>query len=1555
DLTPYDVDLFTFEAQAGDELTFYVTENLYYSSTKSKLVIYNPDESEFFSKEATSAPGERNLVAEQSGTYRVLYFCSSAGDTCDYTLYFYNLGEGRRTQGTSELLQPNEQTTGQIEQPYDVDEFTFHGFADETISFSCSESFSSSSADLCIVVYAPDGSELLSTCTVGTFTTDSITLSVDSPAYRLIAYAESGYTGKYTIMYKNSSAESWPKPYEETSPTDLTYNEDDPAQTGVVDFKTVFNDPDHTPAELSYTLRSAEPDGIVSLTLSADGILDVTPQSQANGTVTVRVQAEDPDGFTATSTFTITIQSVSDAPQIEDGIAWSVKEDQEIGSIVGVPAVADNDPGETFVWTIQAGNDDGTFAIDTDTGTISLADYVDFEQTARYNLTLLVTDSEGLTDSADIPITIIDANDRPKCADSQFSVSEDLPVLSIYPANGILAGATDPNGDNLSVDPFQGVSDLGAVLDVRADGSLTYNMSAAQSLLAGESATDEFTMTVRDADGLPTTCTLSLTINGANDAPTDVVLSKSTIPPVAHAGWLVGGLTSVDLDDGDSYVYAIEPGGADNDWFAIQGDQLKLIQDFPLGGPESLNVSIRSTDAAGAYVITSHTITQGNVLYVDNDVPAGGDGSSPETAFTQIQDGIDAAGVNDIVIVSPGEYLGNIYIDKEISVIGKVGREAIIKGVGEYRGFHIVADNVTVSGFTINNCESAGIWIDGASHCYIDSVAIQNVVGWSGIGSAYPGYGVFISNASYNILENLSISGIRGADATYTGGQGYGIKIDKSDDNRIKDVTISDIEGGYSAYASALSGRDIYATPYGIYISESDNNTISDTHIEYIRLRNQLRVLDCTNLLVERCYFDRIYLDGTTTATIGGSPDAENYISSLENHTANPIDATYNNWDSLSPDDKITDQLDDPDLGRVNSDHWIYNYPPAFSSTPITSAAVNHMYTYEISASDQNGDALEFQGEALPSWLSIQNNDDNTAVLSGIPPETALEKIEISLTVVEKASVSKKYDTQSFTLNIVNNISFSTLPASRLYAGEAYSALIATALIVEDEPAVISIEGLPEWLSFIDNGDGTGLLSGIPPAESNGNAWTLSLRGTSGDDTVLHELELSIFPSDAARLWDGIGEVNDVVVKGNIAFAVSDTGLYVIDGTTPTSPVLIRRYPGLAGSRLTIEGDTLLLNDNTDPENILLGILNVSSSAEVSVIKAYRWGGAVQMRLKDNILYAFYGDSIGLIDISDPFNAASRSTLNPQSGANGSGIKCFDIKDQRLYAYDWYDLGNMIYDVSDPDNPFSEYPCDPEPYGYAAFDVSDPEVYLLVRSDQNQLRNLSLDKEIVLPPGFTSSPLCLDVKNGTAYVASDDTGVQVISGIASGTAKLSHTYGDISGRLNTVVAGDTCVYIAGEDGLYIIPAYSDNPPSIQSQPRDTSAVVGTGVQFSISASGTPTLNYQWYKDGIKIEGASGQTLHIEQVLLSDAGNYTCAVDNAFGNTTSDSAVLKVLPLGDYNHDAEINITDALNVLHICVGKKPAAIYLDTDLNNDRKISIIDAPAALQNAKGMRTK
>jgi glucose/arabinose dehydrogenase len=84
-------------------------------------------------------------------------------------------------------------------------------------------------------------------------------------------------------------------------------------------------------------------------------------------------------------------------------------------------------------------------------------------------------------------------------------------------------------------------------------------------------------------------------------------------------------------------------------------------------------------------------------------------------------------------------------------------------------------------------------------------------------------------------------------------------------------------------------------------------------------------------------------------------------------------------------------------------------------------------------------------------------------------------------------------------------------------------------------------------------------------------------------------------------------------------------------------------------------------------------------------------------------------------------------------------------------------------------------------------------------------------------------------------------------------------------------------------------------PAITDHPDAALRSVGQSVTFTVSASGTPPLSYQWQRNGTNIPGATSSSYTINSVQISDDGaNFRAVVTNSFGNATSNSAQLTVI-------------------------------------------------------------
>jgi len=92
-------------------------------------------------------------------------------------------------------------------------------------------------------------------------------------------------------------------------------------------------------------------------------------------------------------------------------------------------------------------------------------------------------------------------------------------------------------------------------------------------------------------------------------------------------------------------------------------------------------------------------------------------------------------------------------------------------------------------------------------------------------------------------------------------------------------------------------------------------------------------------------------------------------------------------------------------------------------------------------------------------------------------------------------------------------------------------------------------------------------------------------------------------------------------------------------------------------------------------------------------------------------------------------------------------------------------------------------------------------------------------------------------------------------------------------------------------------------PAIIQPPYGQVVVAGNPVSFTASATGTPTPTYQWQKNNVTINGATGPSYSIAHATPGDAGDYRVVATNSVGSATSIAATLTVkMYRADFNAD-----------------------------------------------------
>ncbi|HEX4644257.1 MAG TPA: immunoglobulin domain-containing protein, partial [Verrucomicrobiae bacterium] len=82
-------------------------------------------------------------------------------------------------------------------------------------------------------------------------------------------------------------------------------------------------------------------------------------------------------------------------------------------------------------------------------------------------------------------------------------------------------------------------------------------------------------------------------------------------------------------------------------------------------------------------------------------------------------------------------------------------------------------------------------------------------------------------------------------------------------------------------------------------------------------------------------------------------------------------------------------------------------------------------------------------------------------------------------------------------------------------------------------------------------------------------------------------------------------------------------------------------------------------------------------------------------------------------------------------------------------------------------------------------------------------------------------------------------------------------------------------------------------PAITTQPQSQTTAAGSSVTFTVAATGTAPLGFQWRFNGANLSGATNPTLTLANVQPAQAGSYSVRVSNPYGSAQSGNAQLTV--------------------------------------------------------------
>ena len=137
-----------------------------------------------------------------------------------------------------------------------------------------------------------------------------------------------------------------------------------------------------------------------------------------------------------------------------------------------------------------------------------------------------------------------------------------------------------------------------------------------------------------------------------------------------------------------------------------------------------------------------------------------------------------------------------------------------------------------------------------------------------------------------------------------------------------------------------------------------------------------------------------------------------------------------------------------------------------------------------------------------------------------------------------------------------------------------------------------------------------------------------------------------------------------------------------------------------------------------------------------------------------------------------------------------------------------------------------------------------------------------------------------------------------ISGATSASYTTPATVNGDNGATFTVKVSNSAGNATSNAATLTVTGGAATAPTITVQPLSLNVTVGAIAAFSVVATGTAPLTYQWSKNGTAITGATSATYTTPATVSGDNGaTFTVTVSNSAGSQTSNAAILTVSAAG----------------------------------------------------------
>ena len=667
-------------------------------------------------------------------------------------------------------------------------------------------------------------------------------------------------------------------------------------------------------------------------------------------------------------TVSVAVNDINDEiPVVTASQSFTVNETALNDANIGTVLVSDADAGTVFSgWTINSGNDDAVFAINSSTGEITVndANELDYESTTSYNLAVTVSDGVNTSATEIVVVNVNDLNDNDPVvtASQSLTIAEDI-------ANESAVGAALAKDDDAATSFSSWTETGGTGVSIFEINASTGAITVTDNTNLDYEATTSYTYTVTVSDGTNTSALETITIKITDENDVTPVVTASQTFNIDENAVNTASVETVLASDGDVTATTFSSwtitAGNTNSVFAINSSTgeitLNDANELDFEQMTSYKLSVTVSDGLNTSMVEDLVISLNNV----NEVPSA----------------IQLSNATIAENTANGTEIGTLTAsDVDAS-------QTFTYTIADIENFEIVGDKLvskTAFNFETQNTYAAEITVtDQGGLTYKQSFSIQ-------ISDEYEApIGISLSNAS--IAENLAIGTEVGTlttddvDAsqtfTYTiaDNENFEIVGDKllskavfnfaRMNSYIVEITVKDQENLSLKKAFTIQILNINESPTVIQLSNASiaENSKIGTEVGILRATDPDINQTFTFSLSENKYFE-----------VDGDRIVSKEIFDFEDHISYSVKVIVTDQGELSYDDRFTLQIKD------------VNEAPEFLSDPLHDTQSGENYNYMIEYHDDDASGCKVTAFEIPSWLILKDNEDGTASLTGISTEAGI-------------------------------------------------------------------------------------------------------------------------------------------------------------------------------------------------------------------------------------------------------------------------------------------------------------------------------------------------------------------------------------------------------------------------------------------------------------------------------------------------------------------------------------------------------------------------------------